>query len=120
MDSTAEVIVVPRAAAAQLALHARLAAHHAAAAGVEPAAAEAVLAWAILMASGEAVADPLTDGLPTPSEIVDDSSALPAYRAAVDQAEQLRAHFDDEERFDLVTLYGRVVSMIEGEISRMT
>lgn len=119
MDSTAEVIVVPRAAAAQLALHARLAAHHAAA-GVEPAAAEAVLAWAILMASGEAVADPLTDGLPTPSEIVDDSSALPAYRAAVDQAEQLRAHFDDEERFDLVTLCGRVVSMIEGEISRMT
>jgi hypothetical protein len=120
MDPTPEAIVVPRASAAQLALHARLAAHHAAAVGAEPAAAEAVLAWAILMASGEAVAEPLVDGLPTPSEIVDGSSALPAYSAAADQAEQLLAHFDDEERFDLVTLYGKVLSIIETEISRMT
>jgi hypothetical protein len=88
--------------------------------GAEPAAAEALLAWAILIASGEAVVEPLVDGLPTPSDILDDSSALPAYRTAADQAEQLLPHFDDEERSDLVTLYGKVLSIVEGEINRMT
>lgn len=113
-----DAILVPRASAAQLALHARLAAHHAAAAGAEPAAAEAVLAWAVLVASGEAP-DGL-DALPTPSDIVDDTGTLPAYRAAADQAEQMVAHFDYEERFDLVDLYGTVLSIVEGEIDRLT
>jgi hypothetical protein len=120
MDPTTEAIIVPRESAAQLALHARLAAHHATAAGAEPAAAEAVLAWAVLIASGGAVSEPSVDGLPTPSDILDDSSALPAYRAAADQAEQLLAHFDDEEGVDLVILDGKVLSIVEGEINRMT
>jgi hypothetical protein len=93
---TTEAIIVPRASAVQLALHAWVAAHHAAAAGAQPAAAEAVLAWAVLVASGETGADPPVDALPTPSEILDDASTLPAYRAAADQAEQLLTHFDDE------------------------
>lgn len=117
MDST-DQIIVSRAAAAQLTLHTRLAAHHAALVGAEPAAAEALLAWAVLRASGEAV-DDAVDALPTASEMLDDPAALPAYRAAADQAEQLLAHFDDEERFDLADLYGRAVNVIDGEIRRM-
>ena len=120
MEPTTEAIIVPRASAAQLALHARLAAHHAAAAGAEPAAAEAVLAWAVLVASGEAAVEQPVDALPIPSEILDEASALPAYREAADQAEQLLTHFDDEERFDLVTLYGKVLAVVQGEIHRMT
>ena len=120
MDPATDAVVVPRASAAPLALHARLAAHHAAAAGAEPAAAEAVLAWAVLVPSGEAAAAAALDALPAPSDIVDETGALPTYRAAADQAEQLITHFDYEERFDLVMLYGKVLSIVEGEINRMT
>lgn len=119
MAPTSDPIIVPQASAAQLALHARLAAHHAAAAGAEPAAAEAVLTWAVLVASGEAVADAL-DALPALPDILDEADTLPAYRAAADQAEQLIAHFDYEERFELVDLYSKVLSAVEGEIDRMT
>jgi hypothetical protein len=116
----ADPVIVSRAAAAQLALHTRLAAHHAAEAGAEPAAVEAILAWAILVASGEADDEPAADALPRASEILDEASALPAYRVAADQAEQLLAHFDYEEHFDLADLYGRAVSVIDRAIDGMT
>ena len=116
----ADPVIVPRAAAAQLALHARLAAHHAAGAGAEPAAVEAVLAWALLVAIGAGDDEPAVDALPGASEVLDETSTLPAYRVAADQAEQLLAHFDYEEQFDLTDLYGRAVSVIDRAIDGMT
>lgn len=112
-------VVIPQEAATQLALHVRLAAHHAAAAGSEPAAAEAILAWAVLVASGAAGVTPVMDAMPAAGEVVEDTAVLPAYRAAADQAEQLLTHFDDEELFDLSSLYGKVISIIEDEIERI-
>jgi hypothetical protein len=117
---TTDAVVVPRCAAAQLALHAKLAAHHACAVGSEPAAAEAVLAWAVLVVCGGAEEVAAMDAMPTAAEIVESCAAVPAYRAAADQAEQLLTHFDYEEQFELATLYGQVVSVIEGEIERMS
>ena len=108
-----EHVVIPRPGAAQLALHARLAAHHAAHAGSEPAAAEAILAWAVLVASGGTDVAPPVNAVPGMTDVVDGPDVLPAYRAAADQAEQLLAHVDSEE------LYGKVISVIDGEIERM-
>jgi hypothetical protein len=119
MEETNENIVIPRDAAAQLWLHARLAAHHAAVAGSEPAAAEAILAWAILVASGGDRAAPAMNGMPAAADLVEDAAVLPAYRAAADQAEQCLTHFDGEELFELSSLYGKVVSVIEKEIQRI-
>ena len=115
-----EDLVIPRQAAAQLALHARLAARHAARAGSEPAAAEAVLAWAILLASGGAGIALPVNSVASMVDVVERPDLVPAYRLAADQAEQLLSHFDSEELFELAELYGRVISVIEGEIERMT
>jgi hypothetical protein len=119
MEATNQNLVIPHEAAAQLWLHTRLAAHHAAVAGSEPAAAEAILAWAILVASGGERVAPAMNAMPTAADLVEESTVLPAYRAAADQAEQCLTHFDHEERFELVSLYSEVISIIEKEIQRI-
>ena len=95
-----------------------MAAHYAAAATSEPAAAEAILAWGSRRERG-AGAEPVMDAMPAAIEVAEDGAVLPAYQPAADQAEQLLTHFDDEELFDLSSLYGRVISIIEHEIERI-
>lgn len=114
-----DCIPIPRWAVAQLALHTRLAAHHAASTGTEPAAAEAILAWAILVASGGGEEAPAPNAMPTTAEVHDDPTELPAYLAAADQAEQLATHFDQEELFEVAALYGKALSVIEGKIKQI-